>query len=359
MPLQTGNFNLPGAYNTYVQNPDATGNLIITFSRDPSRFALAKYAQYRPVTKSTGLFLRIRADECARILDANLNDYVWPDGGDAPKRTHTEEFRYESYRCTRYAYPMQLGQEAMEEADWDIEGIHKMFNAQKAMTARTVKLIQQLTTTGNWDANHVAWAADIAGNGAYTWEASTSALLDIKRSLQYAVRTILKATRGMVRFSDLQLVMSPVTASKVALSQEIVDYVKQQPSAPEIIEGSKWGMDMFGLPSKLYGIPVLLEETVRVTSERGAATTTDDFAMADGDVFLLSRPGGIEAVAGGGPSFSTVTMFFKEEMTVETKQDVDNRRWDHRVVDYFDPILTAPVSGFWFRGVTEDSSSSS
>ncbi len=292
-------------------------------------------------------------------MDANLSDYVWPDGGDAPKRTHTEEFRYESYRCTRYAYPMQLGQLAMEEADWDIESVHKMFNAQKAMTARTVKVLQQLTTVANWDSNHVAWVENITGNGGYTWEASTSALQDIKRSIQYAVRTIMKATRGVVRPNDLQLVMSPVTASKIALSQEIVEFVKQQPSSPDIIEGSKWGIDMFGLPSKLYGIPVLLEETVKVTTERGATTTSDDFAMADGDVFLLARPGGIEAVAGGGPSFSTVTLFFKEEMTVETKQDVDNRRWDHRVVDHFDPIMTAPVSGFWFRGTTEASSSSS
>jgi hypothetical protein len=254
---------------------------------------------------------------------------------------------------------MQLGQIAMEEADWDIEGIHKMFNAQKAMTARTVKVIQQLETAGNWDANHVAWVENITGNAGYTWEASTSAYLDIKRSLQTAVRTIMKATRGVVRFNDLQLVMSPVTASKIALSQEIVDYVKQQPTSPEIIEGSKWGMDMFGLPSKLYGLPVLLEETVKVTSERGATTMTDDFALGEGNVFLLARPGGIEAVAGGGPSFSTVTLFFKEEMTVETKMDVDNRRWDHRVVDHFDPIMTAPVSGFWFRGVTEATSSSS
>jgi hypothetical protein len=352
-----GSYVLPGAYNTYVQNPDATGNLIITFSRDPSRFTLPQYAQYRPVQKSTGLYLRIKADECARIMDADLADYVWPDGGDAPKQTHTEEFRYESYRATRYAYPMQLGNLAREEADWDIEGIHKAFNAQKAMTARTVKVISKLETVANWDSTHVAWPHELSD--VYSWEASTSTELAIKKSLQYGVEMILKDTRGVVRFNDLQLVMSPTTARKVACSQEIVEYVKQQPSAPAIIEGTKWGMDMFGLPSKLYGIPVLLEETVRVTTERSASTTTSSFALSEGNAFLLARPGGIEAVAGGGPSFSTVTVFFKEEMTVESKNDVDNRRWDHRVVDHFDVVMTAPVSGFFFRGVTESTDSSS
>jgi len=355
--MATGTYSLPGAYNTYVQNPEATGNLIITFSRDPSRFALPKYAQYRPVTKSTGLYLRIKADECARIMDADLKDYVWADGADAPKQTHTEEFRYENYRATRYAYPMQLGNLAREEADWDIEGIHKAFNAQKAMTARTVKLVNSLETVANWDSSHVKWPHEMSD--VYSWEASTSSELAIKKSLQYAVEQILKSTRSHVRFNDLQLVMSPTTARKVACSQEIVDYVKQQPSAPDIIEGTKWGMDMFGLPSKLYGLPVLLEETVKVTSAAGATTTTESFAMSEGNVFLLARPGGIEAVAGGGPSFSTVTIFFKEEMTVESKNDVDNRRWDHRVVDHFDAVMTAPVSGFFIRGVTETTDSSS
>lgn len=352
-------YQLPGAYNTYVQNPDATGNLIITFSRDPSQFALPRYVQYRPVTKSTGLYLRIKANECARIMDADLKDYVWPDGGDAPKRTHTEEFRYEQYRATRFAFPMQLGQLTMEEADWDVEGVHKMFNAQKAMTARTMKVVAQLSTVANWDAAHVAWVENITGNGGYTWEASTSALQDIKRSILYGVRTIQKATRGVVKPKDLQLVMSPTTASKIATSQEIVEFVKQQPSAPQMIEGTKWGLDMYGMPSSLYGVPVVIEDAVKVTSERGATTMTDDWVMADGDVFLLARPGSIEAVAGGGPSFSTVTVFFKEEMTVESKMDVDNRRWDHRVVDHYDTVMTAPVSGFWFRGTTESSSSSS
>jgi hypothetical protein len=155
--VKVGTYALPGAYNTYVPNPDATGNLIITFSRNPADFPLPNYVQYRPVSKSTGLYLRINEDEAARILDVNLPDYVWPDGADAPKKAMTAEFRYEQYRAERYAFPMQIGQLAMEESDWDIEGIHKMFDAQKAMTARTSKVLAMLETVANWDSGHVAW----------------------------------------------------------------------------------------------------------------------------------------------------------------------------------------------------------
>lgn len=357
MPSAVGNYVLPGAYNTYVPNPDATGNLIITFSRNPASFPLPNYVQYRNVSKSTGLFLRIDPAEAGRILDADLKDYVWPDGADAPKKAMTADFRYEQYRAERYAYPMQLGYLAREEADWDIEGVHKMFNAQKAMTARTQKTVGILEDISNWDSNHVAWPHEYSD--VYSWEASTSAELAIRKGIQHAWLQIQKSTFSHVKYSDLVLVMSPETAAKIACSQEIVDYVKQQPSAPAIIEGSKWGMDLMAMPSRLYGLNVILEDTVKATQARGASTEARSFVMGEGNAFVMARPGSIEAVAGGGPSFCTTTIFFKEEMTVESKMDVDQRRWDHRVVDHFDPVMTAPVSGFFLRGLTEDTGSSS
>jgi hypothetical protein len=286
----------------------------------------------------------------------DLKDYVWPDGADAPKKAMTAEFRYEQYRAERFAYAMQLGNLAREEADWDIEGVHKMFNAQKAMTARTQKTINMLEDLSNWPSSHTAWPHEYSD--VYSWEASTSAELAIRKGIQHAWLEIQKSTFSHVKYSDLVLVLSPVTAAKIACSQEIVDYVKQQPSAPAMIEGSKWGMETMTLPTNLYGLPIVLENTVKSTNARGA-TSARSFAMAKGNVFVMARPGSIESVAGSGPSFSTATIFFKEEMTVEAKMDVDQRRWDMRVVDHFDPVMTAPVSGFVFRGVTEDTDSSS
>lgn len=357
MPLETGTYTFPGAYNTYVKSTEATNNLTIAFSRNVKKFTLPRYAQYRDVTKSTGLFLRIKAEECARIHYAGLEDYVWPDGADAPKRTELEAFRFESYLTTRYCYPMQIGAKAMDEAAWDVMGINQAFNLQKAMTARTVAALAALTNTSNWDASHYDYVDAITGVVG-DWENSTSTTQNIKRSIQHACNQIRLDTLGVVTKKDLILVLDPVTAGKVGASQEIIDFVKQQPTAPNILSGDdKWLLEEYGLPARLYGVPIEIEDCVRVTTQRGATTQTKAFALSEGNAFLLARPGSIESVAGSGPSFSTLTCFMKEEMTVETKRDVDNRREDTRVVDDFDVVMTAPVSGFWFRGVTDATSS--
>jgi hypothetical protein len=43
-------------------------------------------------------------------------------------------------------------------------------------------------------------------------------------------------------------------------------------------------------------------------------------------------------------------MFMLEEMTVETRQDPDNRLTKGRVVEDYATVMTAPVSGFLFTG---------
>jgi threonine synthase len=102
----------------------------------------------------------------------------------------------------------------MEESDWDIEGIHKMFDAQKAMTARTAKVLAVLENLNNWDSDHVAWPHEYSD--VYSWEASTSTELAIRKGIQKAWLTIQKSTYGVVKYSDLRLVMSPETAAAIA-----------------------------------------------------------------------------------------------------------------------------------------------
>ena len=44
----------PSGTNTYLPSFDATGNMIVSFSRNVKDFALNKYVTITPVTKSTG-----------------------------------------------------------------------------------------------------------------------------------------------------------------------------------------------------------------------------------------------------------------------------------------------------------------
>lgn len=343
-----------GGPNTFVKSHRATGNLIVAFSRNPTDFPLARYVQYRDVDKDAGYYLRINTEQAGRIVGGKLSEYVWPDGADRPRRNAgTEKFKFIDYRTERYDYDFTLGYKAMNQADWNIRETEAAFHAQQAMTGRTVQVHDVLKTAGNWDANHKSDVSAILTN-AGSWELSTTQRQDIKRSLNHGWDTIRKDTLGVVKKRDLQLVINPVTAQRIGESQEIVDYIKHSAEAWQQVKGDRPGKYRdYGLPDTLYGYPIVIEDTVMVTSRRGAATVVRQDVMGDGIAYLLARPGGLVSKAGSGPSFSTIMLFTLEELTVETKDDEDNRRTEGHVVDDVAPALTAPVSGFYFTGVTE------
>ncbi len=352
--MAAGTAVLPGGSNTYVKSHKATGNLVVSFSRNPNKFPFARYVQYRTVEKDSGYYLKITAENAARVIAANLSEFIWPDGADAPRRNSgTESFAFLDYRTKRYAPDFTLGYKSRDQADWDIQSLEQSLHVHQAMTIRGVNIASTLQTTGNWDASHVIDAAAIPKNTG-SWEISTTQRQDIKRSINYAKQLIHQHTLGVVEASDLQLTMNPVTAQRLGESQEIIDYIKQSPESWKSIQGELAGVNaQWGMPDKLYGVPVVVDDTVVVTSPRGATTTTYAYSYADGNAFLLARPGGLVSNVATGPSFSTVMAFFYEELTVETKDDPDNRRVNGRVVDDVDVVMTAPASGFWFQGVTE------
>lgn len=350
----TGTFALPGGSNTYVKNHQATGNLVISFSRDPKKFALNKYVQIREVKKDAGYYLRITAEEAGRVVGGELSEFVWPDGADRPRRNAGhEQFRFEDYKTERFDYDFTLGYKAQNQADWDVRETGAATKAQQAMTARTRAIQRMLADETNWDATHVADVDAIPDNQG-SWELSTTQRSDIKRSLNHAQLVIQQDTLSVVRKADLQLVMNPVTAARVGESQEIRDYIKGSEDAWKEVIGQEGRYSEYGLPNTLYGFPIEIEDAVMVTSPRGASTVTREWVMGDGIAYLLARPGGLVAAANSGPSFSTIMLLMYEEMTVETFDDEKNRRTEGHVVEDFAPAMTAPVSGFKFNAVIEE-----
>jgi hypothetical protein len=341
---------LPGGSNTYIKDFRSSGKLQVSFSRNPNKFALAQYAQTVPVERDSGFYLNINAEQAGRIVSTDLAEFDWPDGSDAPENNDgTEKFNFKDYRTKRKAFPFKLGQKAREQADWDIEKTEAAISAQRAMTARTQAVVTVMTTDANWDSTHIATVSAISGNTG-NWDASTTARQDIKRSLHHADEIIAMDTLGVVTPDDFQLVMNPNTAKAIARCQEIVDHIKGSPEAYGQVHGGsgKWGK--YGLPDRLYGYPIVIEDAVKSTNVRGATKSTSR-VLPNGVAFMMSRVGGLVG-QNDAPSFSTLTLFVYEDMSVETKDDPDNRRMKGRVVDDFAAVLTAPVSGFYFKGVT-------
>jgi hypothetical protein len=189
------------------------------------------------------------------------------------------------------------------------------------------------------------------------WASSTAARQTIKRSLNYAKKQIVLATRGAVESKDLLMVMSPGTAEAISVSQEIVELVKANLAGPKYLnlppDTTTFDKNDYGLPPTLYNTEYIIEDTVKVTSQRGLVTQNAEFVMPDGTVFVCHRPNSLEGVD-GGRSFSTcsIQIYRNDDMTVET----DDSRWDRMtkiaVTDNFDVTMTAPITGFLFENVS-------
>lgn len=341
----------PSSTNTFVANHEASGKLVVDFVNSPSKFRLSDYIQIVDVKQPIGYYLKMTIEEAARIINADLSDFLWPDGADASLgEDGVESFEFLQYRTERYRYPFTLGEMTIENATWDIVAQHAAIKAHQAMTARTVKAITALTTSGNYDSTHTSTIAALTSSG-HTWANSTSSRQDIKNTLNQAAERIMLDTNSVVQAEDLRLVISPTLARNLSSTQEIVDLIKQSPEAGYYVRGEGKNLNKnsrFGLPPTLYGYEVVVENAVRVSTRKGA-TTSRGFVMGSTVAALLARPGSLEGVA-NAPSFSTLTCFTQENMTVETKADTDNRRTTGRVVDNFAMVMTAPVAGYLFTG---------
>lgn len=338
--------------NTFVADHDATNKLVIDFSRSQSDFALNEYVQIVPVTKTRGLYLNMTIEQASRILNDDGEETYWADNSPAPEDTDgSESFEYLDYKTKRRKFGFRFGSLTVEQASWDIVAQHARIHMQRAMTLRTNLCLTNFVTSGNYAASHVSAAASIPGASG-NWVQSTSTRQDIKRSLNHAALTIMKDTQSAVDPTQLMLVISPELAAQLSITQEIVDMIKQSPTAWAYVKGdlAKQNRNIgFGLPPDLYGYKLLVEKTSKVTSAKGA-TRASAFALAATTAFMCARPGDLEGL--DGPSFSTQTLFMLEEATVEKKEDTDNRLVRGRIVENYAPVMTAPVSGFLFTAVS-------
>lgn len=342
----------PSGNNTFVKDHESSGKLTINFSRNPKKFALNRYIQIIPVKQMAGYYLEMTVEEAGRLLNSDGAEFDWPDGADAPAGADgTESFVFKEFRTKRKAYAVRLGELAVEQAGWNISEAHLNIKAQQAMTSRTQDVVTALTTSGNYASSHVSAASAISGNSG-TLAASTTARQDIKRAFNTMAQQIIVDTLGAVTTDDLRIVMGPTDAALIAQCQEIVDHIKGSPDALAQVKGEIPGTNTrFGLPDKLYGFKIEIEDAVKVTSRKGA-TAVKTFVWPSGSLVMCSQVGGLVGQA-DTPNFSTACLFVydKDEMAVESQHDAWNRRHDTRVVDNRQAKVVAPASGFLLTGI--------
>lgn len=350
-----GTVVFPGPLNSYIPDHESTGGLIVDFCRNPNSFPLNRYIKNFPCPKMAVRYARFGINPGlpelgGRVVDTGLADDEWADGADAPDGAAFEEhFQYVDVVTHRKAVAWRLGYLTAEQASWDLKDQKARLAAMQMMTRITQSVVTMLTTSANYPTGHTSAVSAISGNTG-TWDASTSARQDIRRSIHTAVNAIRLDTLGVVRMKDLVLVMSPSCASKVARSQEIVDYLKQQAGSINIIRGEGYEfVDDFELPSRLYGIEVQVEDTVRISSAIGA-TRSAAYVLGDDKPFIVSRPGALMGTDAKAPNFSTASVFVydQNEMLNEVYDNTKDKRFEGRVIHNYVPEMTAPAAAYLF-----------
>jgi hypothetical protein len=343
--------SFPSATSTFVKSHEASNNLVVNFSRNPKEFHLSEWTQYVPVKLNTGYYLEMTVEMAGRLLNSDLADLYWADGASANLgQGNLESHEFKSFLTRRYKSPYAIGELAADQASWDILAHHGRIHAQRMMTARTQAAVTVADTSGSYATGHSLAVSSVTGVTASGYhDQSTTARMDIKRTLDHGADLIRLATLGVVKPDEIMVVVSPTYARRVAVSQEIVDYIKGSPAAKEFIEKRLGPAAYYGLPEFLHGYQVVVEDAVKVTSRKGG-TVAKSYIWPSSTLVMCSRPGELEGVE-GAPSFSTFTVFLKEEMTVESKHDRDERRYLGRVVDDYQIVPTAPIAGVRFTNV--------
>ena len=342
-------FGLPSAYGSFIPNHEGTANLVTSFSRDPATFKIGQWCSYTPMRKPQAYYLKLNFDMCARFMGARSGAYagaptIWPYGADAPQlTTGLESFEYTLVKTQRHADGYTLDRDTVNNADWNIQPFQNSVIAQKTMTERTIVGVAAATTTGNYDSTHVASAA--TWGGGYL-NAGTSADPIFKRALQAMFLRIFLDTRGAVKASDMVVVMNPAIANLISQSAEITDFVKNNQFGYSQLKGEL--LTNWGLPSEYQGFRIVVEDCVYVPTAPGPAGATVPQsgygAWPWGTVAMLARPGSLISEA-GGPSFSTIHVWLREDMTMETQDDPNNRKFTTRIVNDYSIDPVAPVTG--------------
>ena len=330
-----------GGLNTYVPSTNAlaTGALQVEFTRAVNSFAITRYAQIVACNQQTGYYLRLNSDDNVRVTD--VNEFAWPLGNDRPVGKMNEH-DFVTFTAQRFAFPFYIPNETVKQAAWDIVAQHARSKAQLAMTARSMRTATALTNSaaqtafnnaGNYQASASGWKG--------VWTSSSTNV--IQASIQDALQRISLATGGAVRSEDICMVISPTVANIISQAEEIRNYVKNYPAALPFLQGSDI-FSRYGLPPNLFGVSIVVDDSVKITTRKGASSATRSFVYGNSAVFV-SRPGGLIGVE-GSTSFSTCQIFAFEDMTVENWDDPKDRRIEGRVIDNSTSELVAPVSGF-------------
>lgn len=341
-------YGTPGAFSVIVPNHEASGKLIVGFSRNVKDYAVNRYTQIRPVKERTGLYMRWKSEQEIRRPYDDGRDRVWADGSDRPHGVdNTEMFEWTGFKTLRRSYNVLLGDMTVEGADWPIEEAHKLILQNQYMLDRTLLALSALAGADWAGESHTSTANAILGSTDNS-DDGTPTNPCLKKLFNHMALAIFKKTNGAVKQKDLVIVTDPETCEIWGRTQEVHAYLKESQFALAQVRGDAPSQNgQWGMPDQLYGYKIEVEDAVRISNRRNSSSTTRAFALASGTFYMISRPGKlVNNAMPNTPAFSTVTTFMKEEMSVEQTDDRWNRRRISSITTDYETQVVSPKSGF-------------
>ena len=343
-------YGYPSGSSTFIPSFEAS-HLVVSATRDPGQFKLARYMQYLPVDERVFYYLKLDLDEPARVV--TTQEYQWAPGQTAPTEGNLGPFTFVQAATTKYAFPWILPDEAVEQAAWDIRASQMGIIQQKVMTARTIQVQTLLQTASNWPTTNTALANQLNG-GAGKWQTASddpasAYFLAIRKTIVAAMTASILYTNATMKWEDFMMVISPPMANLMGNTAEIYNYVKGSPDAQGRQMGNKTNGE-FNAPPEYANVKLVVEDAVRVTTRPNVAagfgaTATRGWVWQDAQPVLTARRGGLVAQYGGN-ALATCQAYFYREAQVYSKSDPDNERQMGRVVDDYVVLLPFPQSGY-------------
>lgn len=342
-------FGLPGGgFNTYI--PALVDNLVTSFSRNAKDFGVNMICRPRPVKKPTGYYQFFNPLDYQRFPNGSTNPsdpLKWAPNALRPMSGGPElGYEYRTFTCVRYTDAKPLDMLADQVADFPFLKGETENSAAKIMVSRTAEVINIITDAANYPSTNTDTATNWGGG---FWNAGTETNPIIKKSLLNIGSVLARVTNGNITLSDLVLVVNPVSAYKMATSQEIHSIFARSPYAADLLTkettvGGGSNGPSFGLPANLYGVRTVVLDTSANWFNRSASGEARSFLYPDNQATLLCVKGRGDA-SEAGTSLDTVQMFLFEDMTVEAESDTFNRIIKIATTDNRQAVQVAGTTG--------------
>lgn len=337
------NFAVAGANSTGYSMLD----LRIKFQASPD-YAFTQYSQTVNVDRENGDYW------IEEWLDAHRPSpaAAWRDGEPRPRTgAVTDRTRKGLFRTVRLTEHDHVGDQRAAANPNAIRSVQDALAA-KMMLRRAIATASLLTTAGNYASRapgNVVTATALTGG---TLDGATVADPKIMTMIHAGYEKLRQATLGAVRFDHLVLIVGPDVAMAMRRSGEFMDMIKSSPDAKaNFTTGQGLGDAYLGLPGRPYGVQLVVDERLIVTSGPHATVTTTGTVWPAKTAVLTVRPR--EIVPVGSPGFGAVAHFvhkdFEEYVGVDSVNNVDQRTLVS-ITENRDSQLIAPEAALLVTG---------